>query len=103
VWTVKGVGVASEQIQRADEVPPPSAELILLRVCIEAFLETSPRRRARAFLDVAASILATEDTLAELMPSRPASEHARLSLARRQALAMFRAYLPTFIARLPTE
>lgn len=89
-----------------DLLPPPDPTLVLIRVFVEAYLATAhlkPRARARAFLDVATNALATEESVALVFPIRPTSEHARVSLARRQAVALFRQYLPVFIARLPPE
>ena len=98
----------SEKLQKllpaAEELPPPSAEMILLRVFVEALLECCkvPRkRRARVFIDTAASILANEESLSLIVPIRPTTQMAEVNRARRQALAIFRAYAPTFLARLP--
>lgn len=87
-------------------LPEPSAELVLIRVAVEAYLATAhlkPRLRARAFLDVASRTLADEESVALLFPIRPKRDHASVSQARREAIAMFRQFLPTFVARLPRE
>lgn len=91
-----------ERAAEPDEIlPPPSAELVLIRVFVEAFLETAPRKQARAFMRVAAGILADEASLALTFPIRPKSDAAKTADARRKALAQFRALLPVLIARLP--
>lgn len=100
----------SECAPRAGEMPAanprPSAEFVLLRVFVEAYLATAhekPRRRARSFLDAAAGILEDEQTVASVRPIRPSSDHLAMVQARREALAMFERLRPTLLARLPTE
>jgi hypothetical protein len=75
-----------------------------MRVFVEAYIATAhlkPKVRAAAFLDLATDILATEESVALTLPIRPMSNAAGVSRARRGALALFRQYLPTFLARLP--
>jgi hypothetical protein len=88
------------------DLPDPSAELVLIRVAIEAYLSTAhvkPRNRARTFFDAASRILADEESVAALFPIRPAPKHSAVRKARRQAVAMWDAFVPTFLARLPPE
>lgn len=97
-----------EQEPKSDaaELPPPSAELVLIRVFVQASLATAhekPKHRARALLARASSILRDEETVALLLPIRSASERASVTRARREALAMFRQLMPTFVAELPPE
>lgn len=89
-----------------EEIPAPSAELVLIRVFAEAFLAMAhlkPRSRAREALKLASEILATEESVALTFPIRPNTFERETSRARRQAIAVFRQYLPTFAARLPRE
>lgn len=87
-------------------LPTPSAELVLIRVFVTAYLATAhtrPRKRADAFLTEASRLLESERTVALLLPIRPADQHAELSRARKQAVGLFRQLVPTFIASLPGE
>jgi hypothetical protein len=47
--------------------------------------------------------LENEEAVALLMPIRAPAQHARVAEARRQAMALYRALLPTFVASLPEE
>jgi hypothetical protein len=85
-----------------DEIPAVSAELLLLRVLVEGYLATAPRKRGEAFLRHVAQTLATEEELSAIVPIRDMNRQA-MSQARRGALAAFRACLPTWLARLPRE
>ncbi|WP_332763991.1 hypothetical protein [Phenylobacterium sp.] len=82
------------------ELPPPSAEIVLLRVFASAYLTTVSRKKGDAFLRAAAEILRDEESLAAVMPIRGASQAAAVSKARRGAIALFRALTPTFLGRL---
>lgn len=90
----------------AEELPSPSAELVLIRVFVSAYLRTAhekPRRRAPALLEHAARLLDNEESVALLLPIRPPAMRAELSRARRQALTMFRQLLPSLIASVPPQ
>lgn len=95
-----------EIASRLTDLPAPSPELVLVRVCVEAYLATAhvkPRQRARAFLRVASTILADEESVALTFPIRPSADARAVTEARRQAIAVFRQYIPVFMARLPDE
>lgn len=88
------------------ELPAPSAEMVLIRVFVQSYLATAhvkPRLRARAFLDAAARSLADEESIATLLPIRPARDHAAVAEARKQAIGIFRQLMPAFVAKLPSE
>lgn len=87
----------------AELLPPPSAELVLLRVAIEAFIATAPRKRSERFLKLMAQTLAREENLSGLFHIRPMSDRAAVQRARRQASAMFEAYLPVWLAGIPGD
>ena len=89
--------VASE----SGELPEPSAEAVLIRVSISAFLEVIGRKRGSEFLKIMAEALASEERLSEILPIRPASDHEAVQKARRRALALFRAQLPVYLAKIP--
>jgi len=87
-----------------EEMPAPSAELVLMRVLFESFLASAdmPKgRRALTSIRIASEILASEESLALVFPIRPQSADAATSVARRQALAWFRQMAPVFLARVP--
>lgn len=96
----------AETASQPDDLPAASPELVLIRVFVQAYIATAhekPRRRARAFLHRASTILADEESVSMLLPIRPAAAHAEVSRARRQALAMFRQLVPALTAELPWE
>jgi hypothetical protein len=84
-----------------DELPAPSAELVLWRVSLEVFISSLGRRKAERFLQLMADKLAGEESLSAVFHIRPSSEQGRVRAARRQAAAIFAAYSPIFLARLP--
>jgi hypothetical protein len=84
-------------------LPPPSAEAILLRTAIMAFIAISGRRKAAAFLREMAVMLADEEAMSLIFPIRPSSNHAEVSRARREAIALFEAHLPAYMARMMRE
>ena len=84
-----------------EEMPAPSAELILIRVFVEAFLATSTPKRARAFMSVATSILADEESVSLAFPIRPTQRQPQLTRARRGAVGLYKQLLPTLMARVP--
>lgn len=92
-----------ERAIKSDELPEPSAELVLWRVSVEAFIACAGRKRSEKFLRLMAEKLANEDNLASVFQIRPNSDAVRVSKARKQAVAMFEKYLPIFLARLPRD
>jgi hypothetical protein len=86
------------------DLPPPSAELVLFRVAIQAHLRTAhlkPKLRAEAFLDEMGSLLASEEAVLALFPSRPRNEREAQASARLGAAAWFDAVHPAFAAAIP--
>jgi hypothetical protein len=86
-----------------EELPAPSAEIVLIRVFVQSYLATVSKRRGEAFLRHAADLLATEESLSGVTPIRPPKSQPAVTRARMQALALFRQYLPTLIASVGTE
>jgi hypothetical protein len=84
-----------------DDLPQASAEAVLIRVAISSYIAVSGRKRGERFLRLMAETLASEEAVSEIMPIRPRSDHEDVQKARRGALALFRAQLPVFLARLP--
>lgn len=81
-----------------ERLPAPSAEIVLIRVALSAYLSTVSKKRGDALLRTMAELLTSEETLSQLLPIRPAADHVAVSRARRGALAIFRALLPTWLA-----
>lgn len=86
------------------DVPPVSVELVLYRVLVCALLdaladECGPEVAER-FLRRQAELLADEQSLETVIPIRGRSEQQEVVRARRGAVAMFRRYLPVFVAKL---
>lgn len=102
---VLGSGLVSEclELERASErdaMPAPSAEIVLMRVAISAYLETNSKKKGDAFLRSMAEILRDEESLSAIVPIRPAVNAKDVAHARRGAIALFRALLPTFVAKV---
>lgn len=86
-----------------EDLPPPSAELVLWRVSVEAFIASAGRKRSERFLRLMAEKLANEENLSQVFHIRPSADALRVQRARREAAAMFERFLPVFLARLPPE
>lgn len=86
-----------------EELPPPSAMGVLVRVWVTSFIATAhlPRKkRAKAFLKYAGRMLESMESISNVSPIRPASAHEDVQKARRQALALYRAQEPHLRAML---
>lgn len=84
-------------------LPPPSAEMVLWRTSVQAFIAVCGRRKGERFLRLMAEQLAMEDNLSSVFQIRPTSDRERVRLARQQAAKMFEAYLPIFLAGMSDE
>jgi hypothetical protein len=73
------------------ELPPPSAELILIREVIDWHLASLPRREAARAREQLAERFAKLDSIGRVIVIRPRPQHAAVARARRQAAAWFRA------------
>ena len=92
---------ANQANEPYDELPPPSAELVLMRVFVESFLETAPPKQARAFMRVATAILENEQSVSLAFPLRPSPKQPEITRARMLAVALYQQLLPTLMARVP--
>jgi hypothetical protein len=92
-----------ERAHKPEELPPPSAELVLWRVSVEAYLACAGKKRSERFLQLMAEKLANEENLSQVFQIRPTEDAIRVRRARREAVAMFERYLPIFLARLPRD
>lgn len=86
-----------------DEMPAPSAELVVLRTGAQALVRALGRRKGERFLREWAQLLADEESVRLLFPTRPAADRAAVSVAQRQAVAWLRQTMPVLIATLPPE
>lgn len=93
--------MTAERQSETDDLPAASAEAVLIRVAITSFIAINGRKKSERFLRLMAETLASEDAVSEILPIRPATDHASVQKARRGALALFRAQLPVFLAKLP--
>lgn len=80
-------------------LPAPSPELVLFRVHVEASIAVMGRKKAERYLRVMAETISAEESLAEVLQIRQTGQQARVRAAHREAAALFRRYLPLFIAR----
>jgi hypothetical protein len=86
----------------AQDMPAPSAELVLYRVTMMALLRNMKRSAADAVLQDMAETLANEEAVSALIiPIRDPAGHSQVQRARRGAVAIFRQYLPIFVSALP--
>jgi hypothetical protein len=97
-----GLGVVPELAVLPEvDLPPPSAELVLIRTFVAAYLATchlKPGRRAKAFIRAAADMLESEESMSHINAIRSSPAERQCAITRRQAVAMFRRYVPTFVA-----
>lgn len=84
----------------AQDLPPPSPEIILIRVAISAYLSTNSKKKGDAFLKAMAEILRDETSLAAVVAIRGPAQADAVAKARRGAMALFRALLPTLLGRV---
>ena len=82
----------------SEGLPPPSAELVLWRTSVQAFIAVCGKRKGERFLRIMAEQLAMEDNLSSVFHIRPSSERERVRAVRKQAAKIFEAYLPVFLA-----
>lgn len=85
------------------ELPPPSAELVLIRVQTEALMAVLGPAKSRKLLRLMAEKLAWQETLSNVRVFRPVDEMAKVRTARRQAAAIFERLEPSLVAALPPE
>jgi hypothetical protein len=84
----------------SDDLPAPHPSYVLHRVFVEALLAELPAKRSARILETMAMKLADEENLSQVFPIRPSSEQEKVRQAQVHAVAMFRMYLPLFLARI---
>lgn len=90
----------SAEAEPTEQLPPPSPEFVMMRVFICAVLRVTTPKKGEAILREMAEMLASEESLADVMPIRRSSQMAAVGRARREAVAIFRTYLPVFLGHL---
>lgn len=85
---------------RVEELPPPTPELSLLRMHIEATIVALGPKRSRKYLGVLLEFAADDESLSNVLPLRPPAQRAKLERTRRAALIWLRQLLPTFVKRM---
>lgn len=87
-----------------EDLPAPSAELAMMRVVVEAYLATIPRKRAIKQLQLMAELLTqSAATDANVLPFRLKHDRDATMEARRKALAWFRHVLPAWMSALDAD
>ena len=84
----------------ADDLPPPSAELVMLRVLIEAHLATHSRRKAARFLEAVNDLFDQHDQLRNAYRLRPDVYDDQVVEARRKARNWFNRLMSVYLRRL---
>jgi hypothetical protein len=82
-------------------MPPVSPEFCALRMMVVAYLHTLPRRKGQKFLGELALILASEESIRTLFPSRPKHERRAAAEAQAAAAAWVKEMLPELWRALP--
>lgn len=86
-----------------DPLPASSASLSALRMMAQAFLRTVGKRKAEKFIRELALIVAKEETVRTLMPTRPAHQRAAQERAQDEAAQWVRLVLPMLLSSVPDE
>jgi hypothetical protein len=74
-----------------------------LRMFVVAHLHTIGRRKGERFLREVAMIVASEESIRTLFPSRPKHERRAQAAAQDEAAAWIRSVLPDLLRSLPPE
>lgn len=86
-----------------EELPPPSAPLVVVRTGAQALIRALGRRKAEKFVREWATLFSTQESVELLLPARTPSERRAVAKAQREAMAWFREVLPTLLASIPKE
>jgi hypothetical protein len=95
--------IVAELAASTGDAPDPSAELILLRVFVEAVLEVWGRKKGERCLRLMAEKLAAEECLSSVFHLRPPPSNTAWRTACRKAAVAFERCMPIWLARLPHE
>jgi hypothetical protein len=86
-------------VEAPAELPPPTPELSLLRIHVEATIVALGPKRAQKYMGTLLEFAADDDSLSNVLPFRPPEERAKLERSRRSALFWLRQMLPVFFDR----
>lgn len=84
-------------------LPPPSPAFAVLRMLVQAHLRTMGRRKAERFLRELSAIVANEESIRLLFPTRPKHERVAQADAQDEAAAWIRQMLPELIRSMPPD
>lgn len=84
-------------------MPPANPMFCALRMFVAAHLRTMTRRKGERFLGEVAQIVASEESIRTLFPSRPKHERRAQAEAQDAAAAWIRGVLPELWRSLPPE
>lgn len=88
-------------LKTTEELPTPSAELVLYRAHVQALLRVLGRKKGERYLRLMAGQLAAEENLSNVLSIRPSSQALEVRMSRRQAATIFDRLMPVFLASLP--
>lgn len=90
----------SASSESPSQLPPVSVFFAVLRMLVQAFIRSRPRKEAEAFLFELGSIVEDEETIHPLFPNREPGERAAQRAAQSDAAAWIRNVLPQWVASL---
>jgi hypothetical protein len=82
-----------------DEMPEPTAEMVLFRVHVEVLISLMGRKKADRYLRLMAEKLADEENLSAVFKLRRSAKHEALRKAHQDAALQFQRFLPVWLAR----
>lgn len=85
------------------ELPPPSADRVLIMALVRAWLRTLPRKQRRDAVRYVSEILSLEIGDPNVVRLRPPAQDAEVMTARLQAEAFWAAALPMISSLLAEE
>jgi hypothetical protein len=86
-----------------EDLPPVHVSLVLIRTGAQAVIKAMGRKRGERFLREWMELLATEESVAMLLPIRAPKDRAAQERTRREAVAWLRQIAPTLIGSLPKK
>lgn len=97
------VAMIAERTNEAAGLPPPSPAFAAMRMLVQAHLRTIGRRKAERYLRELAALVANEESIRLLFPTRPKHERAAQQSAQDEAAAWIRQMLPELTRSLPPD
>lgn len=100
-WRWEATAMSSNPQPDDDPAPALTVETAFVSGIFGAYLATMRPKRARALLVSVTAEFARRESLALTLPLRSSSLTVANARAEREAVALYRALLPSFLARLP--